>query len=161
MKEYEGLDKEVEHVMQMCLVEVSSLDLRYIEKAAPQLSEEFPDGSKIFFLGEHVYSMAEQVSAMTQTSLSVILAVLLHLMLDMSKFPPSPHVPVSQQPFSCICHLLHATPTSQHSPPTSVHLPPSHLHTFLAHNIHVLQHPLLPCWCSTLLHLLFTPLVLL
>lgn len=75
MKEYEGPDKEVEHAMQMCLLEVSSEDPRYIEKAAPPLSEEFPDGSKIFFLGEHAYGVAAQVSATTQTSLSVILAV--------------------------------------------------------------------------------------
>lgn len=75
VKDYEEQDKEVEHAVQMCLSEVSSEDPRYLERAAPPLSEEFPDGSKIFFLGEHAYGVAAQVSATTETSLSVVLAV--------------------------------------------------------------------------------------
>jgi 5'-3' exoribonuclease 1 len=75
VKDYEDQDKEVEHAVQMCLLEVSSEDPRYVERAAPPLSEEFPEGSKIFFLGEHAYGVAAQVSATTETSLSVILAV--------------------------------------------------------------------------------------
>lgn len=59
----------------MCLSEVISEDPRYLEREAPPLSEEFPDGSKIFFLGEHAYGVAAQVSATTNTTLSVILAV--------------------------------------------------------------------------------------
>ena len=59
----------------MCLSEVISEDPRHLEREAPPLSEEFPDGSKIFFLGEHAYGVAAQVSAMTNTMLSVILAV--------------------------------------------------------------------------------------
>lgn len=50
-------------------------DSRYLERPAPPLSEEFAEGSKIFFLGEHAYGVAAQVSATTDTSLSVILAV--------------------------------------------------------------------------------------
>jgi hypothetical protein len=61
--------------VQMCLSEVISEDPRYLERDAPPLSEEFPDGSKIFFLGEHAYGVAAQVSATTNTTLSVILAV--------------------------------------------------------------------------------------
>lgn len=75
VKDYEGPDKEVEQAVQMCLLEVASEDPRYLERAAPPLSEEFPEGSKIFFLGEHAYGVAAQVSATTETSLSVILAV--------------------------------------------------------------------------------------
>ena len=75
VKDYEGPDKEAEHGVQMCLLEVSSEDPRYLERVAPPLSEEFPEGSKIFFLGEHAYGVAAQVSATTETSLSVILAV--------------------------------------------------------------------------------------
>lgn len=82
MKDYEGPDKEVEHALQMCLLEVSSEDPRYIESAAPPLSEEFPEGSKIFFLGEHAYGVAAQVSATTEKSLSVILAVSHLVLLD-------------------------------------------------------------------------------
>ncbi|KAG6873483.1 hypothetical protein C0995_015186 [Termitomyces sp. Mi166 len=74
VKDYEESDKESEHAVQMCLPEVVSEDPRYLERAAPPLSEEFPDGSKIFFLGEHAYGVAAQVSATTEKSLSVILA---------------------------------------------------------------------------------------
>ncbi|KAH0584878.1 hypothetical protein H2248_008156 [Termitomyces sp. 'cryptogamus'] len=74
VKDYEDPDKESEHAVQMCLPEVVSEDPRYLERAAPPLSEEFPDGSKIFFLGEHAYGVAAQVSATTDKSLSVILA---------------------------------------------------------------------------------------
>jgi 5'-3' exoribonuclease 1 len=72
VKDCEDQDKEVEHAMQMCLSEVSSED---VERPAPPLSEEFPERSMIFFLGEHAYGVAAQVSATTETSLSVILAV--------------------------------------------------------------------------------------
>lgn len=75
VKEYEGPQQEVEHAVQMTLSEVASEDPRFMERPAPPLSEEFPEGSKIFFLGEHAYGVAAQVSATTETSLSVILAV--------------------------------------------------------------------------------------
>lgn len=75
MKDYEDNEKETEQAIQMTLGHVTSEDPRYIERPAPPLSEEFPDGSKIFFLGEHAYGVAAQVSATTETSLSVILAV--------------------------------------------------------------------------------------
>lgn len=75
MKDYEGPEKEVEQAVQMCLTQVASEDPRFLERDAPPLSEEFPEGSKIFFLGEHAYGVAAQVSATTDTSLSVILAV--------------------------------------------------------------------------------------
>ncbi|KAJ7500293.1 exonuclease II [Mycena galericulata] len=74
VKDYEGPDKEQEHAVQMTLSEVSSEDPRFLEREAPALSEEFPEGSKIFFLGEHAYGVAAQVSATTDTTLSVILA---------------------------------------------------------------------------------------
>ncbi|GLB40750.1 putative multifunctional protein that exhibits several independent functions at different levels of the cellular processes [Lyophyllum shimeji] len=74
VKDYEDPDKEVEQAVQMCLPEVVSEDPRYLERAAPPLSEEFPEGSKIFFLGEHAYGVAAQVSATEEKSLSVILA---------------------------------------------------------------------------------------
>ena len=59
----------------MTLSEVASEDPRFAEKEAPPLSEEFPEGSKIFFLGEHAYGVAAQVSSATEKTLSVILAV--------------------------------------------------------------------------------------
>ena len=75
VKAYEGPDKELEQAVQMCLSEVASEDPRFLEREAPKLSDEFPEGSKIFFLGEHAYGVAAQVSATTETTLSVILAV--------------------------------------------------------------------------------------
>lgn len=75
MKDYEGPDKEQEHAVQMTVSEVTSEDPRFLERAAPPLSEEFPEGSKIFFLGEHAYGVAAQVAATMESTLSVILAV--------------------------------------------------------------------------------------
>lgn len=75
MKDYEGQEKEVEHALQMSLSEVVSEDPRFLEREPPPLSEEFPDGSKVFFLGEHAYGVAAQVQSTTDDSLSVVLAV--------------------------------------------------------------------------------------
>ncbi|TBU45695.1 hypothetical protein BD309DRAFT_859613 [Dichomitus squalens] len=74
VKDYEGPEKETEQAVQMAVSEVNSEDPRFLEKEAPPLSEEFPDGSKVFFLGEHAYGVAAQISATTQDTLSVILA---------------------------------------------------------------------------------------
>ena len=76
MKDYfEGQETEMEQAVQMCLSNVASEDPRFMEKEAPPLSEEFPEGTKLFFLGEHAYGVAAQVSATNETSLSVVLAV--------------------------------------------------------------------------------------
>ena len=53
----------------MTLSEVASEDLRFAAKEAPPLSEEFPEGIKIFFLGEHAYGVAAQVSSATEKTL--------------------------------------------------------------------------------------------
>ncbi|EIN10031.1 hypothetical protein PUNSTDRAFT_66463 [Punctularia strigosozonata HHB-11173 SS5] len=74
VKDYEGQDKEKEQALQMALSEISSEDPRFLERAAPPLSEEFPEGSKVFFLGEHAYGVAAQVSSTSEKTLSVILA---------------------------------------------------------------------------------------
>ncbi len=83
MKDYEGPDQEVEQAVQMCLAEVVSEDPRFLEREAPPLSEEFPEGTKVFFLGEHAYGVAAQVNSITDGTLSVILAV---------RFPPFPTI---------------------------------------------------------------------
>ncbi|KAM5537240.1 hypothetical protein V8D89_009173 [Ganoderma adspersum] len=74
VKDYEGPEKETEQAVQMAISAVNSEDPRFLEKEAPPLSDEFPDGSKIFFLGEHAYGVAAQVSATDADTLSVILA---------------------------------------------------------------------------------------
>lgn len=75
MKDYEEPNKEMECAVQMSLSEVASEDPRFLEQDPPPLSEEFPDGTKIFFLGEHAYGVPAQVSATAEDTLSVILAV--------------------------------------------------------------------------------------
>ncbi|KAG9314777.1 hypothetical protein JVU11DRAFT_3860 [Chiua virens] len=74
VKDYEGSEKEIEQAVQMVISQVASEDPRFLEKEAPPLSEEFPDGTKIFFLGEHAYGVAAQVANTTDNTLSVILA---------------------------------------------------------------------------------------
>ncbi|KAF8150162.1 exonuclease II [Crassisporium funariophilum] len=86
VKDYEGPQKEVEQAVQMCLPEVASEDPRFLEREAPPLAEEFPDGSKIFFLGEHAYGVAAQVSATSETTLSVILAFFPSEKAEIDKF---------------------------------------------------------------------------
>lgn len=75
VKDYEDYRKEVEQAVQLTVSDVVSEDPRFLERKAPPLSEEFPEKSKIFFLGEHAYGVAAQVSATTEDALSVILVV--------------------------------------------------------------------------------------
>ena len=75
VKEYETQDKETEQAAQLTVTSVTSEDPRYVERVPPALTEEFPVGTKVFFLGEHAYGTAAQISGATETSLSVILAV--------------------------------------------------------------------------------------
>jgi len=75
VKEYEAQDKETEQAAQMTITSVTSEDPRYIERVPPPLSEEFPVGTKVFFLGEHAYGTAAQISGTTDATLSVVLAV--------------------------------------------------------------------------------------
>ncbi|KAF8738458.1 hypothetical protein AX14_011448 [Amanita brunnescens Koide BX004] len=86
VKDYEGQEREIEQAVQMCLSNVASEDPRFMEKEAPPLSEEFPEGTKLFFLGEHAYGVAAQVSATNETSLSVVLAIYPSDKLEFEKF---------------------------------------------------------------------------
>ena len=79
--------------------------------------------------------------------------------LDIPCYPsPSPHVPASRQPSSCICHPPHATHASQHPYPCCCH-PPLCIHMPQHATLHVSQHPSLLHWCSTLPYPPLTPLV--
>ncbi|KAL4065011.1 exoribonuclease 1 [Scleroderma yunnanense] len=73
-KEYEGPENEIEQAVQMVISQVASEDPRFMEKDPVSLAEEFPEGCKIFFLGEHAYGVAAQVTNTTETTLSVTLA---------------------------------------------------------------------------------------
>jgi 5'-3' exoribonuclease 1 len=80
----------------MTLSQVASEDPRFLEREAPPLSEEFPEGSKIFFLGEHAYGVAAQVSATTDSTLSVILAVSTQECIDVLRLRAFLVLPVRQ-----------------------------------------------------------------
>ncbi|KAI6154652.1 exonuclease II [Pisolithus tinctorius] len=73
-KDYEGPENEIEQAVQMVISEVHSEDPRFLETEPVSLAEEFPEGCKIFFLGEHAYGVAAQVAKTVEDTLSVILA---------------------------------------------------------------------------------------
>lgn len=73
-KEYEGPENENEQAVQMVISQVASEDPRFLERDPVPLAEEFPEACKIFFLGEHAYGVAAQVTNTTETTLSVTLA---------------------------------------------------------------------------------------
>lgn len=75
VKEYESHGKETEQAVQMVITSVASEDPRYVERASLSLSEEFPIGTKVFFLAEQAYGTCAQVSGATSMALSVILTV--------------------------------------------------------------------------------------
>jgi len=54
--------------------QVGSEDPRFVERGPPPLAGEFPEGTKVFFLGEHAYGFAARVAATTADSLSFMLA---------------------------------------------------------------------------------------
>jgi 5'-3' exoribonuclease 1 len=68
-------EKEIFHAFQTIITTVVSEDPRFAEKRAPSLKEEFPVGSKVFFLGEHGYGVAAQVTEVGKASLTIMLAV--------------------------------------------------------------------------------------
>jgi 5'-3' exoribonuclease 1 len=70
----------------MTLSEIASEDPRFVEKEALPLSEEFPEGSGVFFLGERAYGVAAQVSTTTDKTRSVIPAVRLPNSLSHHRF---------------------------------------------------------------------------
>ena len=82
MKEYEGPEKETEQAVQMAVPEVVSEDPRFIEKDPPPIHEEFPKGCNVFFLGEHAYGAAAQISNSEDNTLTAILAVRLPLLVQ-------------------------------------------------------------------------------
>jgi 5'-3' exoribonuclease 1 len=78
VKDFEGPNAEAEHAVQMTLKESHYEDPRFMERPAPPLSEEFPEGSNLFFLGEHAYGVAAKVSAASQDTLAIMIAVRVH-----------------------------------------------------------------------------------
>lgn len=74
VKDYEDANKEYELALQLAVSQIGSEDPRYVEREPPSIAEEFPQGTKVFFLGEHAYGFAARVAATTTNTLSFILA---------------------------------------------------------------------------------------
>lgn len=76
VKEYEeSADKEVEQAVQMCVPNVTHEDNRFIEQPALPLHEEFPEHSKVFFLGDNAYGAPAAVLGSTQQILAIEMAI--------------------------------------------------------------------------------------
>ncbi|CAO1627148.1 unnamed protein product [Sympodiomycopsis kandeliae] len=75
VKEYEeDADKEIEQAVQLCVPQVSNEDNRYLERAALPLHKEFPEKTKVFFLGEHAYGSPAAVVGSSTDMLAIELA---------------------------------------------------------------------------------------
>lgn len=74
-KEYESSDKEIDQALQTSVSEVEFEDERFLEQVAPKLADEYPDGTKVFFLGEHLYGSAAQVVSTTESTVQISVAV--------------------------------------------------------------------------------------
>ncbi|KAF8834775.1 hypothetical protein BDN67DRAFT_914238 [Paxillus ammoniavirescens] len=97
VKDYEGPDKEIEQAVQMAISQIASEDPRFLEKDPPPLSEEFPEGCKIFFLGESHYGVPAQVTSTTNDTLSVILTFFSSDKADNDEFRTIVQGRISQQ----------------------------------------------------------------
>jgi len=66
IKEYAQIEGiETDYASQMIVKEVISEDQRFLEKEAVPIEEEFPEGSRAFFLGEFNYGRPLQITAYT------------------------------------------------------------------------------------------------
>ncbi|KAI7933295.1 hypothetical protein MJO28_017740 [Puccinia striiformis f. sp. tritici] len=59
VKEYESRD--CDYALQTVVLKVSSVDPRFMEQSAKSIIEEFPEGSKVFFLGSLLYGAPGQI----------------------------------------------------------------------------------------------------
>ncbi|WRT68404.1 5'-3' exoribonuclease 1 [Kwoniella shivajii] len=74
VKDYEAPEKEIAQAYQLAVTQVTFEDERYLEKDAPPMSQEFPNGEKVIFLGHMAYGTAAQVIGTTEKTLDVGLA---------------------------------------------------------------------------------------
>jgi 5'-3' exoribonuclease 1 len=75
VKDSQVVGKKMQEAEQMHSSNVVSEDPRFAESPPPPLSEEFPNDTKVFFLGEHAYGLASKVSSTQENSLSIAVAV--------------------------------------------------------------------------------------
>lgn len=74
VKDYEGPEREIRQPWQSVVTQVAFEDERYVEQDAPPMSQEFPEGERIIFMGIMAYGTAGQVAATTDTTLDINLA---------------------------------------------------------------------------------------
>lgn len=75
VKDYEDrADKEVQQALQLCVSDVVEEDERYIERPALALKEEFPEKSRVFFLGNHAYGTPAHVVGSADNALAIEIA---------------------------------------------------------------------------------------
>lgn len=79
VKEYVGEEEEVLQAVQMAVRDVAFEDERYLEQNPPDITEDFPPLTKVFFLG-HPYGIAAQVLGTNGNTLD----------LDLAYFPSEP-----------------------------------------------------------------------
>lgn len=79
VKDYEGAEKEIAQPWQSAVHQVVFEDERYIERDAPPVSSEFPDGERVIFLGKGaLYGSAAQVLSTTKDRINVELLASLY-----------------------------------------------------------------------------------
>jgi len=82
--------QDSEFALQTIVENVISKDSRYVERKALDVEEEYPDGSKVFFLGEYHYGRPAYVSGYTDGKTNIYLSV------PIAKEPPFGRTIVNQ-----------------------------------------------------------------
>ncbi|KAI1139071.1 exoribonuclease 1 [Hypoxylon sp. FL0543] len=76
IKEYGQIPgMETDYAAQVIVDEVVSEDERFIERAAPPFEEEFPVGSRVFFLGDYAYGRPLEICGHSNNRAEIILSV--------------------------------------------------------------------------------------
>ncbi|KAG9097503.1 hypothetical protein FRC06_007481 [Ceratobasidium sp. 370] len=73
IKDYAGPEAETEQAVQLSLTNVTSEDPRFVERPAAPLSQEYPVGSNVFFLGEHTYGTPSLVKDTSDNKASLMI----------------------------------------------------------------------------------------
>ncbi|KAI1414224.1 exoribonuclease 1 [Hypoxylon sp. FL1857] len=76
IKEYGPIPgMETDYAAQVIVDEVVSEDERFIERAAPPFEEEFPVGSRVFFLGDYAYGRPLEICGHSNNRAEIILSI--------------------------------------------------------------------------------------
>ena len=87
VKDYEGPEKEIAQPWQSAVHQVAFEDERYVERDAPPVGTEFPDGERVIFLGKGaLYGSAAQVLSTSKDKLNVELVTFANEHLENAEF---------------------------------------------------------------------------